>query len=113
MAVFGDMEELGEESGQYHEALASDLKRAGVHALLTLGSAMKALARKVASNISIETFDDKDELTGALVRSLHPGDVILVKGSNAQGLGEVVASLRNLDQNEKADSSGHHPLEAA
>lgn len=113
VAVFGDMEELGSESVQHHEALAKDLKRAGVHALLTLGPAMKGLARRVASDISIETFDDKEELTAALVRSLHPGDVILVKGSNAQGLGEVVAALRALDQSGEADSSGHHPLEAA
>lgn len=113
VAVLGDMEELGEETRAHHEALAKDLKRAGVHALLTLGPAMKALARVAGSNISYETFDDIDDLTSALVRSLHPGDLILVKGSNALGLGRVVETLRALDEQGAEHIGGAAPLEAA
>lgn len=113
VAVLGDMEELGEEVEKHHIALAKDLKRAGVHALLTLGPAMKALARAAAGNIAIQTFNDRDELTAALVRSLCPGDVILVKGSNALGLGQVVEALQALDERDENHSSGMHPLEAA
>lgn len=113
VAVLGDMEELGEDVEKHHRALARELKRAGVHALLTLGPAMKALARAAAGNIAIETFDDRDELTAALVRSLCPGDVILVKGSNALGLGQVVEALRALDERQENHDSGQFPLAAA
>ncbi|MCH8862682.1 MAG: UDP-N-acetylmuramoyl-tripeptide--D-alanyl-D-alanine ligase [Proteobacteria bacterium] len=113
VAVLGDMEELGEDTVVYHEALAKDLKRAGVHVLLTLGPAMKALARAVAGKIAIQTFDDIDQLMAALVRGLHPGDLILVKGSNALGLGQVVEGLRALDEREEMDSGGKSPLVAA
>jgi UDP-N-acetylmuramoyl-tripeptide--D-alanyl-D-alanine ligase len=113
VAVLGDMEELGEDVEKHHVALAKELNRAGVHALFTLGPAMKALARAAAGNIAIQTFDDRDELTAALVRSLCPGDVILVKGSNSQGLGQVVAALQALDQRRETGSSGQTPLVAA
>jgi len=97
IAVLGDMLELGEGSVAQHQALASPLQDAGVDLVFTVDTAMTAL------DDALEIFRrgghaaSASDLVPALVDQLQPGDVVMLKGSNAMGLGSVVDALVALD----------------
>jgi UDP-N-acetylmuramoyl-tripeptide--D-alanyl-D-alanine ligase len=93
IAVLGDMLELGPGSTRAHEALADDLLAAGVDMVLTTGDNMMhlddALPRSKRGGHSARA----EDLMSLITRVLRDGDVLLVKGSNSQKLGLVVAAL--------------------
>jgi UDP-N-acetylmuramoyl-tripeptide--D-alanyl-D-alanine ligase len=93
VAVLGDMLELGAGAALAHQELADDLLAAGVDLVLTTGANMMhlddALPRSKRGGHSKRAKD----LPALLRESLMDGDVVLVKGSNGQRLGEVVAAL--------------------
>jgi UDP-N-acetylmuramoyl-tripeptide--D-alanyl-D-alanine ligase len=97
IAVLGDMLELGDDSVAQHRALANPLQDAGVDLVFTVGAATSAL------HDALEIFRrgghaaSASELVPALVDQLQPGDVVMLKGSNAMGLGSVVDALVALD----------------
>ncbi len=69
------------------------LARASNLALVLLfGPAMKAAADE-AGNGNVSVFDDKKRLVEFVRGKLAPGDIVLVKGSRALGLDEVVEAL--------------------
>jgi UDP-N-acetylmuramoyl-tripeptide--D-alanyl-D-alanine ligase len=93
IAVLGDMLELGPGSTRAHEALAEDLLAAGVDMVMTTGDNMMhlddALPRSKRGGHSAHA----EDLVSLITRILRDGDVVLVKGSNSQKLGLVVAAL--------------------
>jgi UDP-N-acetylmuramoyl-tripeptide--D-alanyl-D-alanine ligase len=93
IAVLGDMEELGGDALSIHLGLAENLAQAGVTKLFAYGPLMAQLAHAIHPKIRTQAFDCKSALVDGLVRQLGPGDVVLVKGSNEQKLGDIVAQL--------------------
>ncbi len=66
---------------------------AGVTKLFAYGPLMARLADAIHPKIQAQAFDCKSALLDGLVRQLRPDDVVLVKGSNAQKLGDIVNQL--------------------
>ncbi len=95
VAVLGAMGELGAGSAAFHADLAGPVAEAGVDVLLLVGEAMAPLADAVRhgppdSRVPVTHCADAGEASAALGALIAPGDVVLVKGSNAVGLGRVV-----------------------
>jgi len=95
VALLGDMLELGSETERAHVAVG---ERAGeeVDLLFTvgeLGARIAEVARATGAT-DVTHLRTKDEAAAALAERLEPGDVLLVKASNALHLETVVRDLR-------------------
>jgi UDP-N-acetylmuramoyl-tripeptide--D-alanyl-D-alanine ligase len=93
IAVLGAMGELGSESASLHAGLAAAVQSAGVDLALLVGEGMRPLAEALEGKISVVHCGSANDANDLLVKVIAPDDAILIKGSNAIGLGKIVASL--------------------
>ena len=93
IAVLGAMRELGPTSDALHEGLAAPILAAGVDYALLVGSGMEPLARVLEGKVESAHWPDASSAGESLRKIFRPGDAILIKGSNAIGLGRIVATL--------------------
>lgn len=96
--VCGDMGELGQASGQYHQQLGRDVAGSNIDLLLTVGpqAALTADAALEAGMGRADIMRCKDSKRMArLIKSmLFDGDVVLVKGSRVMEMEKVIVSLQ-------------------
>ena len=95
--ICGHMAELGAQSETLHAELGREVARVGVDLLVTVGEAAKTTlaAAREASKHDLQTvcFDDTAALCDNLERLVREYDIILVKGSRAARLENVVQEL--------------------
>ena len=95
--VVGDMRELGQHSQALHHELGALAARSGITALFVTGDFADSVARG-ASEAGMDARNivtgSKADLLGRLIRILQPGDWVLVKGSRAMAMEEIVGNLR-------------------
>lgn len=96
IAVLGAMRELGSESDALHAGLADAVLAANVDYALLVGSGIEPLAKALEGKLNFAHWATADAARGSLQKILAPGDVILIKGSNAIGLGQIVTALTGL-----------------
>ena len=94
IAVLGDMAELGPRSPELHAALAAAVVEAEVARVFTCGVFMRELRAALPVERRAAHAASAAELLPALRRELRPGDVVLVKGSLASGMGRIVDALQ-------------------
>lgn len=92
--VLGAMRELGAMSDELHAGLAEPIVAAGVDYALLVGSGIEPLARALEGRIESAHWPDASSAGESLRKFMHADDAILIKGSNAIGLGRIVATLR-------------------
>jgi UDP-N-acetylmuramoyl-tripeptide--D-alanyl-D-alanine ligase len=102
-AVLGEMAELGDEAISEHDRIGRLAVRLDVSRLIVVGTgrSMSAMhhgavmegARGLAGEPEVVTASDADAALALLRAELEPGDVVLVKASNAAGLGALADSL--------------------
>lgn len=95
IAVLGDMKELGVFTEQAHRQVGN---LAGERAdfLFTVGPAAKFIADSAFNQIpkeNIQSFDTNDEAGKFLKSFIKEGDIVLVKGSRAMEMEEVVEAI--------------------
>ena len=93
IAVLGAMRELGEASDALHAGLADAVMEANVDYALFVGSGIEPLAKALEGKLNFAHWASADAAQGSLQKIIAPGDVILIKGSNAIGLGQIVTAL--------------------
>ncbi len=93
IAVLGEMRELGANSEALHRVLAEPVIAAKVDFALLVGAGMAPLAHALSGKVETLHVADASAALDALRPMLRADDAILIKGSNAVGLGRVVASL--------------------
>jgi UDP-N-acetylmuramoyl-tripeptide--D-alanyl-D-alanine ligase len=97
IAVLGPMNELGEESPQWHEQAGGLAARAGVAGLIVVGEDAAPMLTGAKAERSwhgeLIGVPDADSAVTALGNLLAPGDVVLVKASRAVGLERVALAL--------------------
>lgn len=96
VAVLGAMRELGSDSDALHAGLAEAVLAAKVDYALLVGSGIEPLAKALEGKLDFAHWATADAALGSLKKIMAPGDVILIKGSNAIGLGRVVTALTGL-----------------
>lgn len=92
--VLGAMRELGTMSDALHAGLAEPILAAGVDYALLVGSGIEPLARALEGRIESAHWPDASSAGESLQKLIRAGDAILIKGSNAIGLGRIVATLK-------------------
>jgi UDP-N-acetylmuramoyl-tripeptide--D-alanyl-D-alanine ligase len=104
IAVLGDMMELGKYAVEEHR-LIGKLAVTIVGRLITVGSRSRLTAEEALKDgfppAKVEKYDTAIQVAEALVKSIQPGDVVLVKGSQSMRMERVVKAL--LKEPEKAD----------
>lgn len=98
--ISGDMLALGEHAEQYHAEFGADAARIGIDRLAAVGAQAALVARsaKLAGMDAgcLGACRDFDTLAVLLDCWLQPGDVVLIKGSRAMHMEQVVGQLRQL-----------------
>ncbi len=94
IAVLGEMLELGDEAAAMHADLAETLVEAGVEAVYLAGPMMEALWEALPDSRRGAIAATSAELEPLVAEALGPGDVVMVKGSNASRMGPLVESLK-------------------
>jgi UDP-N-acetylmuramoyl-tripeptide--D-alanyl-D-alanine ligase len=94
IAVLGDMLELGPRGGELHAELAPDLAEAKVDLLFTTGPMMAQLFYASPDAMRGAHRSSAQELENVVVDALKPGDVIMVKGSNASRMARIVTAIK-------------------
>jgi UDP-N-acetylmuramoyl-tripeptide--D-alanyl-D-alanine ligase len=95
--VTGDMRELGQHSEVLHRELGALCTRSGIDGLFVTGDFAAVVARgarETGMDARAIVTGAKDELLYALRRTLKPGDWVLVKGSRAMAMEDVVWELK-------------------
>lgn len=93
IAVLGEMLELGEHTSDEHRRLAEAVLEAGIDLVFTVGSGMASLARALPRERRAGHAETAEEAADLVTREVRPGDLVMVKGSNALGLSRVVDAL--------------------
>ena len=91
LLVLGDMGEIGEASGQYHDEIGGYAKSQGVDRLFALGEAAQQAVRNFGDGA--RHFCNVDKLIAALKKELAAGTTVLVKGSRFMKMERVVEAI--------------------
>jgi len=94
VAVLGDMLELGPEAEALHAGLLAPLLAAKVDALYVTGSLVNHLWDKAPPSIRAGRAADARSLSQSVIGELKDGDIVMVKGSNASKVSEIVAAIK-------------------
>jgi UDP-N-acetylmuramoyl-tripeptide--D-alanyl-D-alanine ligase len=101
IVALGEMRELGEGSAALHAGLASAILSAKVSAAVLSGEEMRHLVDELRArdaSIRVEHVTGPAEAAERVKSWLEPGDVVLIKGSNASGMARVGTALRQMSQ---------------
>ncbi len=90
IAVLGDMKELGEGSAGYHKALALVIDALGVDLVFASGNEMKHLYDCLSLDKRGGYAETVEGLVPKVVRAVHEGDVVFVKGSKSSYISKIV-----------------------
>ena len=94
LAALGDMREIGASSTAEHIALAGPILDAGIEGVFLAGAEMQRLAEALPPGFPQASAPSADELWNQLQKALKDGDLLLIKGSNASGMGRIADRLR-------------------
>jgi len=91
LLVLGDMGEIGEASGQYHDEIGGYAKSQGVDRLFALGDASQLAVRNFGEGA--KHFCNVEKLIAAVDKELGPDTTVLVKGSRFMKMERVADAL--------------------
>lgn len=114
IVALGEMKELGPDAVRLHTDLAAPIVAAGASVVVLSGAVMKPLADELVSRnkaLEVVLVDDPAAAGEAVGKAVKNGDTILIKGSNASGMGRVGAALKVMSEavegSQKASGAGH------
>ncbi|MCC2110553.1 MAG: UDP-N-acetylmuramoylalanyl-D-glutamate--2,6-diaminopimelate ligase, partial [Hyphomicrobiales bacterium] len=93
IAVLGDMLELGERSDDLHRGLAAPLEDAAIDRVFLVGEHMKTLWEALPPALRGAYGKDSKELQPIVLREVHSGDTVMIKGSLGSRMGLLVEAL--------------------
>jgi UDP-N-acetylmuramoyl-tripeptide--D-alanyl-D-alanine ligase len=93
--ALGEMLEIGDAAIREHADLAGVVAETGAAGIFLAGDKMTYLAEAIPNHLAVLWAPTADELWNAIQGALRPGDLLLVKGSNASGMGRLVGRLRD------------------
>lgn len=95
--VCGDMLELGKDAPRFHRDLGSKVVESGVGRLVTIGNLSRWVSRGAIESgmdsLDIRDCENNIEAVEVLAHWLEPGDVMLIKGSRANHMEQIVKGI--------------------
>jgi UDP-N-acetylmuramoyl-tripeptide--D-alanyl-D-alanine ligase len=96
VAILSDMKELGPESRKFHYELGSYIGEKHIDFLVTVGNDSKYIGEGASEAIgadNVRHYATKEAFIKDMNQYIHPGDVVLVKGSRSMEMEEVVKKI--------------------
>jgi UDP-N-acetylmuramoyl-tripeptide--D-alanyl-D-alanine ligase len=94
IAVLGDMLELGGLGPMLHQELAPAISEADVDVVFACGDMMRSLYESLPEERRGGYAKSAEQLVPLLTTGVHPGDVVMVKGSLGSRMAQLVAALQ-------------------
>ena len=94
VVALGEMLEVGATSEAEHRSLAEPILASGATVAFLAGEGMRPLADSLEGRIETHWAVKANELDSLVKISLTNGDLLLIKGSNASGMGRLAERLR-------------------
>lgn len=113
IAVLGDMRELGEEGSALHAGLADALVEAEIDRIYLAGPLMASLRDALPLHTVGGYAESTGELEPILFEAIAPGDVIMVKGSNASRMEALVENMKTRFVDRRAQPGHRQRQESA
>lgn len=110
IAVLGDMLELGKGAPQYHAELASAIESCDIDLVFCAGPLMAHLYERLPQQKRGAAAASSEELLPAVLKAVHGGDAVTVKGSLGSRMGLIAERLRT---NFTEAAAGKHSRNAA
>lgn len=97
IAVIGDMKELGNESGLFHEQAGASASKKGFSEIIAVGVYAKNVKEGFKNNAKTNFHEAENwrQALEVLNNIMKKGDVVLIKGSRAMELDMISKSLKN------------------
>ena len=92
-AILGDMLELGEAAGEFHEEAGRAAAELGFSPIIGVGPLARRLVEGARSAGAESHWYQGAQAAAAVAEELRPGDTLLVKGSRGVGLEVVVSAM--------------------
>ena len=99
LLVLGDMGEIGEASGQYHDEIGGYAKSQGIDRLYALGDAAQQAVRNFGEGA--KHYCNIEKLIAAVDKELGPETTVLIKGSRFMKMERVADALAAASAEEK------------
>lgn len=113
--ALGEMLEVGAGSAREHAALAEPIIAAGTDIAFLAGDGMQALVDRLGEQTKAKWAKSAVALEDDLKFTLKDGDLVLLKGSNASGIGKLADQLRQwsaVADKQVMDSGAEHTARA-
>ncbi|MCK4463816.1 MAG: UDP-N-acetylmuramoyl-tripeptide--D-alanyl-D-alanine ligase [Candidatus Omnitrophica bacterium] len=98
--ISADMLELGKKSKYFHETLGKHIAQSDASILITLGPMSRYTSDSAIKNgmrgSNVSYFNNRESLFSVLPGILRKDDIVLVKGSRAMHMEEVVEKIQNI-----------------
>ncbi len=101
IAVLGDMLELGAEETRLHAALAEHPAISAIDAVHAAGPRIRAAFDALPAGRRGAWHERAEDLAAEIGHLVHPGDVVLVKGSKGARTARVVDAIRELGHRDR------------
>lgn len=92
VVILGDMKELGEKTSYYHRELGRFLRETGIPVIALIGEYVSETFQELKGD-RVKLFESKGPLIDYVAKNVEKGDVVLVKGSRAAKMEEIVEAL--------------------
>lgn len=92
IVILGDMRELGEKTAFYHGEVGRFLMESNIDTIVLIGEEVKGILKEL-NNGRGKLFTDKLMLIDYIKHHITGGDVVLIKGSRASKMEEIVEAL--------------------
>jgi UDP-N-acetylmuramoyl-tripeptide--D-alanyl-D-alanine ligase len=93
IAVLGEMRELGPQGPALHAGLIEPIRAAKIDLLYLAGPLMEHLWRAAPAAMRAAKAANASALAPAVLGAVKDGDIVMVKGSNASRVSEIVSAL--------------------
>lgn len=113
LVALGEMLEVGATSEKEHTALAKPLVGSGASVSFLAGAGMRPLQGVIESQIESHWAETAAGLDERVKNSLKDGDLLLIKGSNASGMGRLADRLRQWSKTADEQVMDSGPVRAA
>ncbi len=97
LLVLGDMGEIGQASGQYHDEIGGYAKSQGIDRLFALGDASQLAVRNFGEGA--RHYCNVEKLIAAVDKELGPETTVLIKGSRFMKMERVADALASEEKN--------------
>ena len=101
VAVLADIMELGSYEEEGHLSVGRYVAAKGIDILIAIGKNAKYYAKgalEAGGSIKVSHYDTKEEALPNVLSIISPGDILLIKGSNATGMAAFAQELRKARQ---------------